>query len=227
MNPRPPDEHPPTSRIRWGRIAFLGLVYGSILLAGHYSGHWLSQWLGFVPGTAPSLKAKRIVWTALGAYAVLLAMPFVPGIEISMALFAAFGSAVAVHIYVATVVALSIAFVVGRLVPPSVMVAIFRALGLQSAEDLVLRLAPLSPKERLETLTAHAPSRYAPLLLRYRYVALALVLNTPGNAVLGGGGGIALLAGMSGLFSFPIYFLAIAIAALPVPLASLLAGRIF
>ena len=44
-----------------------------------------------------------------------------------------------------------------------------------------------------------APTRLLPFLLRYRYVALALAFNLPGNAVLGGGGGIAMMAGLSGI----------------------------
>ena len=36
--------------------------------------------------------------------------------------------------------------------------------------------------------------------------------------IYGGGGGIALLAGMSGLFTFPRFVAAVALAALPVPL---------
>lgn len=37
-----------------------------------------------------------------------------------------------------------------------------------------------------------------------RYVALAVLLNIPGNVVIGGGGGIAFAAGMTRLFSFPL-----------------------
>jgi hypothetical protein len=88
------------------------------------------------------------------------------------------------------------------------------------------RLAPLSRKERLAMLVDHAPRRFIPHLVRYRYIALVLAFNLPGNAVVGGGGGIALLAGLSGMFSFPHYLFATSIAALPVPLAALLVGRI-
>jgi hypothetical protein len=51
-----------------------------------------------------------------------------------------------------------------------------------------------------------------------------VALNVPGNAVIGGGGGIALLAGMSGLVTFPRFLATVSLAALPVPLFVVLAG---
>jgi len=44
-----------------------------------------------------------------------------------------------------------------------------------------------------------------------------LVLNLPGNSLVGGGGGIAFIAGLSGMFSYIGFILAIAIAVAPVP----------
>lgn len=57
-----------------------------------------------------------------------------------------------------------------------------------------------------------------PRLLRHRYLALAVALNLPGNTLLGGGGGIALMAGLSGLYPMPAYLTTVAIAVAPVPL---------
>jgi len=60
--------------------------------------------------------------------------------------------------------------------------------------------------------------------LRHRYVALAVIVNVPGNAMIGGGGGIMMMAGMSGIFAPVQTFLAIAIAVSPVPVTVLLLG---
>jgi hypothetical protein len=60
--------------------------------------------------------------------------------------------------------------------------------------------------------------------LRHRYVALALAVNVPGNSVIGGGGGIMLMAGLSGIFAPLPTLLAIAVAVSPVPLVILLLG---
>jgi len=62
-------------------------------------------------------------------------------------------------------------------------------------------IEPLEKKERLNLLIDRAPKRLLPLLLRHRYLALAAALNIPGNYIIGGGGGIALFAGVSRLFS--------------------------
>jgi len=55
---------------------------------------------------------------------------------------------------------------------------------------------------------------------------VAAAFNIPGNALIGGGGGIALVAGMSGLFRLPTYILMVAIAISPIPLF-LLAKALF
>ena len=55
--------------------------------------------------------------------------------------------------------------------------------------------------------------------MRFRYVTVALAINTPGNIAVGGGGGIMLVAGLSRLFSIPAMLLVIALATAPVPLA--------
>ena len=54
---------------------------------------------------------------------------------------------------------------------------------------------------------------------------IALLLNLPGNALIGGGGGIGLIAGMSRVYSFPRYFLLVGLAITPLPLL-FLAGKL-
>jgi hypothetical protein len=54
---------------------------------------------------------------------------------------------------------------------------------------------------------------------------LAIVLNLPGNIVIGGGGGIALMAGASRLYSVPGFLVTIVLAVAPVPLAILVFGK--
>jgi hypothetical protein len=78
---------------------------------------------------------------------------------------------------------------------------------------------------RLTFLVSHAPSRFLPFLLRHRYLALAIAINLPGNILLGGGGGLALMAGISRLFSAPGFLATIAIAVSPVPLAIFFFGN--
>ena len=60
--------------------------------------------------------------------------------------------------------------------------------------------------------------------MRYRYLNLAVLINIPGNAVIGGGGGIAFVSGLSGTFRMPLAILTIALATAPVPLGIWLFG---
>ncbi len=209
---------------RWPRIVILLLIYGGLLAAGHWGSGWLIGLVGVDLSPEAQTHARHVAMAGLALYGLLMAVPFVPGIEISLAMLAAFGQQIAMFLYAATVAALVVSYLIGRLVPVRLISSLFGALGLHRAEGLVRSLEPLSAKQRLEVLIAHAPRRFIPALLRHRYIAIAVALNLPGNAIIGGGGGIALLAGISGLFTFPRYLAVVALAVLPIPLAVMLTG---
>lgn len=215
---------PAQNKHRWIRGVVLALVYGGLLAGGHWGSEWLIGIVGVDISPDTASHARHVVMVAVVFYTALMAMPFVPGIEISLALFAAFGPDVAVVLYVATVVALIISYLIGRLLPARLIAMLFGTLGLRRAEELMLHLAPLNRQQRLEALITQAPKRIVPTLLRHRYIAVIVILNTPGNAIIGGGGGIAMLAGLSGLFTFPRYLAIIVLAVMPVPLAVMFMG---
>ncbi|NBC34788.1 MAG: hypothetical protein GVY13_19115 [Alphaproteobacteria bacterium] len=206
------------------RLILLGLVYAALLIGGGALGGWLMQFatLDIRPSTERQIHA--MIMTVAGLYLLASAVPFVPGAEIGLALILAFGTPIILLVYGAMIAALTLSYAIGRLVPASAIAAVFRGLGLQRARTLVEDLAPLTGEERLQRLIARAPRRIVPFLLRHRYVALALAFNLPGNSLVGGGGGIALAAGMSRLFPAPAYLLTIALAVAPVPLFFLLTG---
>ncbi len=153
------------------------------------------------------------------AFVVLLAVPFVPGAEIGLAMLTAFGTAIAPLVYIATVLALCLSCTIGRIVPITALARLLEALRMHRAADLVKRAAPLSRDERPAMLLDCAAPRMMSLALRRRYLAL----NISGNALVGGGG-IALLAGLSGLFAPLPTVLTFAIAVSPVPLAIVILG---
>jgi len=153
-----------------------------------------------------------------GIYALLLAIPFAPGVELGWAVMMWFGAIGTAVIYAATVLALALNFGIGRLVPFRWLAWLLRWLQLRRAEQFVLRIASIPPEQRLGVMVENATGRSIPLLLRYRYLLLAVLFNLPGNSLIGGGGGIALLAGMSGIYSFAGYLATVAIAISPVPL---------
>lgn len=161
------------------------------------------------------------------AYIVLLALPFVPGAEIGFALLASLGAAIAPLVYICTVAAMMLAFCIGRFLPISTLERALAVLRLRRAADLVARAAPLSKDERVAMLLEGQSKRVLGLALRYRYVAMAIALNTPGNSIIGGGGGIMIVAGLSGIFTPLSTFLTVILAVSPVPLAVIFLGLRF
>jgi hypothetical protein len=158
------------------------------------------------------------------AYIGLLALPFVPGAEIGLAMLATFGPSIAPLIYVATVASMALAYTLGRFLPINMLERFLGLLRMERAAALVARAAPLSGEERLALLLGEQPRRTLSLALRFRYIALAVAVNTPGNSLIGGGGGIMMMAGLSGIFSPLPTLLTIALAVSPVPLAMMFFG---
>lgn len=169
----------------------------------------------------------RALMTLSVVYSLLIAIPFVPGIEIGLAMLAMLGPAIVVLVYLCTIAGLSLSFLVGRLVPLDTLGRLFAELHMQRAGELMRRLEPLDYEARLKLLVQNSPSRVVPALVRHRYIGLAGALNLPGNFLIGGGGGIALIAGVSKLYSITGFLLTTAIAVAPVPLAVYLFGTGF
>lgn len=172
-------------------------------------------------------QVHRAIMLGSVAYIALLALPFVPGAEIGIAMLVAFGPSIAPLIYIATVASMMLAFTIGRLLPIDALGRALSLLRMRRAAALVARAAPLSQEERLTMLLDGQSKRAVSLGLRYRYIALALAVNTPGNSIIGGGGGIMMMAGISGIFSPTAIFLTIAFAVSPVPLAMIFLGLRF
>ena len=201
-----------------GRWAIRLAALAALIFAGHEVIAHVADWfdLAILPHTEDMLH--RAILLGVGAYVLLMAVPFVPGAEIGLTLLTALGGALAPLVYLATATSLMLAFLVGRLLPPSVISTGLKAVGLKRAGQFVTETAELSEEEMKARLLSTSQSRFARVLVNYRYVALALAINTPGNVVLGGGGGLAMMAGLSRLFDPLSFLLTVLIAVLPVPL---------
>ena len=79
--------------------------------------------------------------------------------------------------------------------------------------------APISVDDRIAVLLQGRSPGGLRLAIRHRYLAMALAINTPGNSIIGGGGGIMMLAGPSRSFTPLPTFLTVVLAVSPVPLA--------
>lgn len=165
-----------------------------------------------------------IIITSLLVYTILIAIPFVPSVEIGLGMIILLGADLAPLVYLFTVIGCSLSFIAGRLIPESYLQKFLADLSLTRASRFVEKVESLDREQRLSLLLSHAPAKFIPLLIRHRYLAVAIALNIPGNTVIGGGGGISLLAGMSRLFRFSRFALTLAVAVAPVPLFIVLYG---
>lgn len=196
----------------------------AIIAAMNFGGAWLANQVNFHLFPRHDSILNAIVLGSAMLYIVFMAIPFMPGIEIGLALMLLLGSKGALLVYLCTLAALSISFMVGKLIPPRLIYRFLDWLHLYKACALVGQLEPLNQQERLRLLNNKMPARFATLFLKYRFLAIAVLLNLPGNALIGGGGGIGLIVGMSKVVPFHAYVAVIVIAVAPVPLWFFLYG---
>ncbi|WP_224814673.1 hypothetical protein [Hasllibacter sp. MH4015] len=196
------------------RIVLIALV---VLLANYLLGLSMDM-AETLPGTAASPMQGVVLMAALIVYALLIATPFVPGIEIGLALLFLRGASIAPAVYGATVLGLILAYLLGRFMKEDALSRLLSDLRLRRPAAFVHRITHLGTAAREAELEAMLPRWLSVPFLRYRYPTLALLLNLPGNVALGGGGGLMIVAGLSRLYHPVGTLLTIAIAVLPVPL---------
>lgn len=197
------------------RLAFIaGFAVAANLGLNFLLGHFQTM---STPGA--QLMLTGILVFSLLIYTILMAIPFVPGVEIGLSLLMMQGPSIAPFVFVATFLGLTLAFLVGQYMPFRILHGLFADLGLKSACALLERLKPLNREARLELMRENLPDWLGIPLIRYRYLTVAVALNVPGNAFVGGGGGIALMAGLSRTFDNRVMLIWFALAVSPVPLA--------
>lgn len=186
---------------RWLRPALLAAVLLALCGVGSHAAALcdLKSWV------AQGELFSAVVCAATAAYVLAMALPFVPGIEIGLALMLVLGPEGVVLVYLCTQLALALSYLAGRLVPPALLARAFAFFGMERARRLVASPGRAIPRPGL---------------------ALAALINLPGNAVIGGAGGIGMLAGITRALSFPRYLLLVALATTPVPAALLLGAQL-
>ena len=206
-----------------GRVIFYFrlLVLLAILLT---IGFWLDYMIRGELGIAEKfLTYSRGEWgrrVLIGGgiiYSLLLSLPFVPGVELGILLMCAFGKVGIVYVYLATVAGLSLAFLIGRMIPRPWVDALLERLGdsesCSDQPDGIEQMAECIPAGR-----KHFPPWLKSFLAKYRYLTIAVLVNLPGNYLLGGGGGISIACGASRRISFKGFVVTIVLAVLPVPI---------
>lgn len=157
-----------------------------------------------VAGTSPEwllqgTDSMLVLIAACVIYALLLAIPFIPSVEIGLLIMVLFGAPGAAGAYLATCAGLAGAYLIGR------------RLGGTGP----LRRINLPPRHsaRLSAMVARLPAGMLPVL------SLATLLNMPGNTAVGGGGGIAMAYGAGRLLTAPAFLTTVALATAILPLA--------
>lgn len=203
------------------RVLHAGLRFGAVLgvvALAAYGFDWLQTQIALLESDASARAMTGLIVAVLIVYAVLLALPFVPGVEVGVALLIIQGAAAAPFVYLATVAGLVLAFVVGQTISLPWLTRSLHDLRLHRAAIWLERIDAVPRAQRLEAMQAKLPGWLVPFVVRYRYATVAIAINTPGNIAIGGGGGIMLAAGLSRLFSTPAMLGLVAFATAPVPL---------
>lgn len=204
-------------RSRYVTLFRLGLVVLAIVVLHYGTGRLIDAYASQLTPKGTWMLNAAIVMLLL-LYSVLLAIPFVPGVEIGIALLVAYGSEAAPFVYMGTLLGLSLSFGLGLAFSDRVSCKFLMTLGLTRACAFVDRMKELPTEERLHMLEENLPDWAGRWLLGHRYLLLALLLNLPGNSLIGGGGGIATIAGLSRMFTVPGFLVTIALATSPVPI---------
>jgi len=196
-----------------------GLVLIGFILLVNYGVRQLLEMVKTTgTGDAQTILTGVIIASLL-LYTILMAVPFVPGVEIGLSLLMIQGATVAPYVFLATFTGLTISFLIGHYLPASVLRKALEDLGFNRASALIARIEPLGREQRLALIRRRLPAWMAKTVVRYRYLTIAIALNIPGNSIIGGGGGIALITGFSGLFSPVATMITFALAVSPVALA--------
>jgi len=194
----------------------------AVLLLLSVVGAWSNEYLHSQLWPVNLEQAQMLIGCLILAYAVCMMLPFMPAIELGLLLLAMLDIQGIAWLYLVTVLALTASYGIGRVIPFSLLKKLFEYLHFHRASDLLCRAGECGEKEQIDRFIEQAPKRLIPFLLRHRYCVFAVAINTPGNMIIGGAGGIAMMSGLSRLFGFRQFALTLLIAVSPLPILTIL-----
>jgi hypothetical protein len=208
------------------RIRFylrLFFVFAFLIIFAVWLDYWLRGEIGIAKKFAEFVNGQWGSGILIGGgilYVLLLSLPFVPGVELGVVLMCVFGKEGIVFVYFATVAGLCLAFLMGRLLPKNWIESRLQKLGFsQTCDSPVGEIDGMFDKLSLNRIFCE--NRFRSFLAKYRYLAIGILFNTPGNYLIGGGGGISLACGISRSISWKCFLLTVVLAVSPVPLLAL------
>ncbi len=185
---------------------------------------WMDDWIRGELGVGEKIieiagdkRGMGILVAGGSIYILLLSMPFVPGVELGILLMCIFGKEGILFVYIATVIGLVIAFLMGRMLPAKWINALSKKLGFSQPGD--------NPSDEIIFMLSHffRSKKWLSILFSdYRYLVIGILFNMPGTYLIGGGGGISFACGNSRSISFKWFLLTVALAVAPVPLLAFL-----
>jgi len=191
-------------------------IWAAVLAVGHQLSHaGFHEVQTILSPESLGLDILSITFAAI-LYMIVLALPFVPAIELGILIMVLFGLLGIIVAYMATVGGLFLAFTAARFLPASAYNKWMVKLGIEPDRPGV--------KAVMESLIVGEPGntrlggRMKSGLLRHRHLMLAASLNLPGNSVIGGGGGIAFVCGASGIFRWGGFLATALLATAPIPI---------
>lgn len=211
----------------WVSVLRMGLRILTIIVLVyllHLAIDWTMAHSKKLEDSGRTMVSLGLLLSLLAVYALLIATPFVPGVEIGLSLMLLKGADVVAAVYVATVFGLIIAFAAGRLLTVDRLILFFSDLRLKRVCRFLEEYRQLTPDDVVEKLESRLQSPWGRRFLYSRYLMLALLINLPGNAMMGGGGGISLVAGISRLFHTGWTVLTYCLAVAPIPILVWLYG---
>lgn len=174
------------------RLMRLALLAAVLLLSCLAVTEQMPDWL------EEGRNTTMVLIGACAAYAALLALPFVPAVEIGLLIMVLFGKGGAVGAWLATLVGLNLAYVIGYLLA-------------RRHNGAWQQRLPAHIETRLQRMARMIPDSWLPV------VGLVLMLNLPANALIGGGGGLALIYGATRTLRWPAFAATIAAATSVLP----------
>lgn len=200
------------------RATLATAIWVCLIVLGHYLSHLDPAETRATLAALREAMGMGALLTSAVMLALLLGLPFVPSVEMGLMMMLVFGRQGAVAAWLATVAGISLAYAAGRYMPADRLHHWLNRHGLLSTEQVPGQSAVTTRfLERMRLL--HGKTHHVgAFLMRHRYLLFAALINMPGNSVLGGGGGIALICGFTRLYRWPWFLLTVALASLPIPL---------
>ncbi|MFY0665967.1 MAG: hypothetical protein JXQ97_15195 [Natronospirillum sp.] len=185
----------------------LRIIATLALVAVVFTGLYLNQGEGLLGQSLPADSRALLLVLTSSLYALLLAIPFVPGVELGWMIMGLFGRMGILAAWLSTILGLSLSYWVARRLSDHPKLQ-----RLQVARSALLE----TPRHEL-SMSQRLFASGVRLYDKHPYLFIFVTLNLPGNWLLGGGGGIAATAGIMPKVGYGRFVLTCALATGIVP----------